>query len=641
MSIARVIGAAGRVVNPTVGPTTDPTAGATLGSAAGSVRKPGWRSSAQVVAPWLLAAVAVYLFVGHANAFILLITGTAVIYSMSAIGLTWLMGRAGLVSIGNAAIMAVGAYTTAILAPKHFWGAFPIPIIAAGLFGALAGFLIGVPSLRLKGIYLALGTLALQYVIAFAGQQYESHVGDVSGMPVPALSIAGHKFTSGRGFDYILFGFLGLTVLVVRNVFRHGPGRMWNAIHESELAASAVGVDVTRWKLKAFVGSSTLIAVSGALLAYYTQIVSSDAFSLDFAISFIVMIIIGGTYSIGGAILGAAVVTELPHVLTWLTNTIPAGGASNWLHNNVAYVNEGLYGVLVLVFILYQPDGVAPGLRRLGRFAVKQLQHRRAANPPGAASERVTVTATPPIVALAEARPVPTLEVANLSVTYRNGARAVDGVSLRVEPGSIVALLGRNGAGKTSTLRSISGFMPSEQVKVQGSVKVDGVEIRGLAPVKASEHAVLVAERDKIFPSLTVGEHLRISRTKDGPTVEDEPFFFRLKERQGQRAGLLSGGERQLLALAVAWQLRPQLLLVDEFSLGLAPVMIQAISEAIRALRDEHGMTFLVVEQNAVAAMALADYVYVLDGGRVVSEGTPDEVGQTDLLVPASITHAS
>ena len=344
--------------------TTLPTP---TGAVVQTTTRPRWLTTARVVGPWLLAALAVYLFVGHANAFIVLITGTAVIYSMSAIGLTWLMGRAGLVSIGNAAIMAVGAYTTAILAPKHFWGAFPIPIIAAALFGALAGFLIGVPSLRLKGIYLALGTLALQYVIAFAGQQYETHVGDVSGMPVPVLSIAGHRFTTGRSFDYLLFGFLGLTVLLVRNVLKHGPGRMWNAIHESELAASAVGVNVTRWKLSAFVGSSAVIAVSGALLAYYTQIVSSDAFSLDFAISFIVMIIIGGTGSIGGAILGAAVVTELPHVLTWLTNTISTGNGTSWLQNNVSYVNEGLYGLLVLIFILYLPGGVAPALTRLGR----------------------------------------------------------------------------------------------------------------------------------------------------------------------------------------------------------------------------------------------------------------------------------
>jgi ABC-type branched-subunit amino acid transport system ATPase component/ABC-type branched-subunit amino acid transport system permease subunit len=620
-----------------------------------------WMHLARVFGPWIAAAIVVYLFVGHSSAFILLITGTAVIYSMSAIGLTWLMGRAGLVSIGNAAIMAVGAYTTAILSPKPFWGAFPVPIIISGVFGALAGLIIGVPALRLRGIYLAIGTLALQYVVAFAGQQYESHTGNVSGIPVTPLSIGGHQFTYGKGFDYLLFGFLALTVLLVRNMFKQGPGRMFNAIHESELAASAIGVNATRWKISAFVGSSALIAVSGALFAYYTQIVSSDAFSLDFAIGFIVMIIIGGTYSIGGAILGAAVVTELPHVLTWLTNTLPSGGGV-WLHNHIAYVNEGLYGLLVLVFLLYLPDGIAPSLMRLGRYLIGRVTKRstaqtgtaqrgvaqsatgesETARPEPAEARSITGPVPDAIAARAGSNGVrPTLEVSDLTVTYRNGARAVDRVSIKVEQGSIVALLGRNGAGKTSTLRAVSGFMTSEQVKLQGHVRVDGKELLGLAPVKASKYAVLVAERDKIFPNLTVGEHLRISRTKGGQSVEGEAFFNRLKDRLDQKAGLLSGGERQLLALAVAWQLRPKLLLVDEFSLGLAPVMIRHIADSIRQLRDEHGMTFLIVEQNAAAALELADWIYVLDGGRVVAEGSPEEIAQTDLLVPASIGSAS
>lgn len=605
-----------------------------------------WFACSRTFGPWLVAALVVYLFVGHSSAFVLLITGTAVIYSMSAIGLTWLMGRAGQVSIGNAAIMAVGAYTTAILSPHAFWGTFPVPLILSGLFGALAGLIIGIPSLRLRGIYLALGTLALQYVVQFAGQQYESHTGNVSGLAVAPLSIAGHHFTYGRGFDYLLFAFLGLSVLLVRNVFKHGPGRMWNAIHESELAASAIGINGTRWKMSAFVGSSALIAVSGSLFAYYTLIVSSDAFSLDFAIGFIVMIIIGGTYSIGGAILGAAVVTELPHVLTWLTNTLPAGGGV-WLHNHIAYVNEGLYGLLVLIFILYLPDGIAPSLIRAAKWATTRVTR------PGSSSvEKPGRSSAPPpslpaysehasIVAVHQTDIRPTLEVSNLSVTYVTGARAVDSISIEVQPGSIVALLGRNGAGKTSTLRAVSGFMSSEQVRLQGQIRVDGKDVMGLTPVKASQHAVLVAERDKIFPNLTVGEHLRITRTKGDAPVENEAFFARLRERSSQKAGLLSGGERQMLALAVAWQLRPKLLLVDEFSLGLAPVMVRHVADAIRQLRDEHGMTFLIVEQNAAAALDLADWVYVLEGGRIVAQGTPEEMAQTDLLVPASITTAS
>ena len=586
------------------------------------------------LAPWAIGIIVVILYVGKADTFLLLVTGTAVIYAISAIGLTWLMGRAGLVSIGNAAIMGVGAYTTAILASKSGWGAFPIPLVVSGISGAVIGLLVGLPALRLRGIYLALATLALQFFVAFAGDQYQHHTGDVSGIPVRSLSIAGHQFSYGRGLVLLLFGFLGLTVLLLRNVLRHGPGRMWLSIRESELAASAVGVNVTRWKLSAFVGSSALIAIAGSLFAYYTQIVSADAFSLDFAIGFIVMIIIGGMGSIWGAVVGAAIITSLPHFLTSLTNHLPAAGLGNWIHRNIFYLNNGLYGIAVLFFLLYQPDGIVPGARRLGRAIVRWI-----APLPEAEAQPAELHAAVPQPAPARngaTRPT-VLSVDNLGVTYRTGARAVDGVSLSVEEHSIVALLGRNGAGKTSTLRAISGFMGAEQVKLAGRVTVDGRDVLGLAPVKASEFAVLVPERDKVFPSLTVREHLGISRTKGGDSVEDEEFFARLKSRANQPAGLLSGGERQLLALAVAWQLRPRLLLVDEFSLGLAPVMIDQVAEVIRRLRDDHGMTFLIVEQNASAALALADWVYVIDGGKIVASGSPSTIAQHNLLMPTSI----
>ncbi len=590
---------------------------------------------AVMLAPWAVCAAAALVFANQASAFILLIGGTAIIYAMSAIGLTWVMGRAGLVSIGNAAIMAVGAYTTAILAPKSGWGVFPIPLVMAGVFGVLVGLLIGLPALRLRGVYLAFGTLALQFFVAFAGEQYQKHTGEVSGVPVPQLSIAGYDFTYGKSFVLLLFGFLFLTVLLVRNMFRQGPGRMWDSIRESELAASAAGVNIARWKFAAFIGSSALISMSGSLLAYYTRIVSFDTFSLDFAITFIVMIIIGGMGSIAGAIVGAALVTALPHLLTTLTNSLPDGGFGDWLSSNIYYVNNGLYGILVLFFLLYQPDGVVPGVRRLGKRVLNWVAPLERASP-----QAIGSVVKRPAVDLSEAQAGPELlRVDELEVTYRTGAKAVDGVSLRVDEGSIVVVLGRNGAGKTSTMRAISGFLPAEQVRLSGRVTIDGQDVLGLPPVKASARAVLVPERDKVFPSLTVREHLQIAQTGDAERVEDQPFFARLRERYDLPAGLLSGGERQLLALAVAWQLKPRVLMVDEFSLGLAPVMIRGVAEVIRTLRDEHRMTFLIVEQNAAAALDLADSIYVIESGRVVAHGTPQALADHDLLarIPTSV----
>ena len=589
-----------------------------------------------MIFPWVVAAVAVVMFVNSATNYILLISAIALIYALSAVGLSWLMGRAGLVSIGNAAIMAIGGYTTAILAGHKGWSVFPIPFLVSGVIGAFFGLLIGLPALRIRGVYLALATLALQFVVSFAGNQYQTHTNNFGGLAVRPLTIAGHKFFDGKSFIFLLFGCLGLTVLLLRNMYRQGPGRMWGAIRESELAATAIGVNVRRWKLNAFIGSSALIAISGSFFAYFVMYVSADTYTLDFAVSFIVMIIIGGVDSIAGAIVGATIVTSLPYLLTNIIHGLPQSGISHWLGVNVYYINSGLYGLLVLLFLIYQPEGVVPGLRRLGSWTLRTIAPLpQAVGEPVKAQVQVT---TSRVLETARASGVaPVLVVENLQVTYQTGARAVDGVSLRVDRGSIVVVLGRNGAGKTTTLRAISGFLTAEQVRLKGRITIDGVDVLGLPPVKASQHAVLVPERNKIFPSLTVAEHLRICRTRSGPKVEDEAFFATLLGRMNLSAGLLSGGERQLLALAIAWQLKPKLLMVDEFSLGLAPVMIRRITEVIRQLREKEGMTFLIVEQNAVAALELADYVYVMEGGRVVAEGTPDSIDRTEVLQLSNI----
>ena len=579
---------------------------------------------------WLLGVLVLLAILGVGSQFALFVTGTVIIYAISALGLDLLMGRAGQVSIGNAALMAVGGYTAALVS-NQAWGPFPMPIIVGGAAGALVGLIVGLPALRLRGIYLALATLALHFIVVFGADRYQQKTGHISGLSPTPPSFAGFDFVYGKSYVILLAVFLGLTVLVLRNVYRHAPGRMWMGIRESELGAAAIGVNATRWKLIAFVTSSTIVACSGALFAYYTQSVSSETFSLDFAITFIVMIIIGGVGSIAGAITGATIVTLAPYGLTWVTQQLPASPLSGWLHDNVFYLNNGLYGLLVLFFLLYQPDGAVPGLRRLGKWALAQ-----AFGTGGSRAEATSARVIEPARHLQSGRPA-LLRVEDLGVTYRTGARAVDGVELEVPEGAIVALLGRNGAGKTSTLRAISGFFGSEHVRVDGRILVDGRNVAGMSPVRAAKLGlVLVPERDKVFGSLRVIDHLRIADPARGEALRDEPLFAPLWTRLESPAGLLSGGERQLLSLSTAWLLRPRLLMIDELSLGLAPVMIRRLVAGVRELRDKHGMTFLLVEQNAAAALEVADWVYVMEAGRVVAQGTPDEVRRHNLLTPVS-----
>ena len=232
----------------------------------------------------------------------------------------------------------------------------------------------------------------------------------------------------------------------------------------------------------------------------------------------------------------------------------------------------------------------------------------------------------------------PSLELENLEVVYHHVATAIQGVSLRVMPGSIVTLLGTNGAGKTTTLRAISGFLGADNAQIVGGrVLFLGQPVTGRRPHELVRRGlVLVPERDKVFETLTVQENLRSLvpgwrawRGAARPRIRlDQVFeyFPLLADRRRQLAGYLSGGERQMLALATALLCRPAVLLVDELSLGLAPAVIERLMILVARLRDELGLAVLLVEQNAGAALAVADYGYVMEHGRIVYDGPRDRL---------------
>jgi branched-chain amino acid transport system ATP-binding protein len=228
-------------------------------------------------------------------------------------------------------------------------------------------------------------------------------------------------------------------------------------------------------------------------------------------------------------------------------------------------------------------------------------------------------------------RPRPLLEVEHLEVVYPNGARGVQDVSLTVRESEIVAVLGRNGAGKTSILRGIAGFLRSEHATVGGRVALSGDDISGSTPMRTFRRGVmLVPERDKVFSALTVADHLRLaSRRRDAG--KDPCAFPALDRLRPAKAGLLSGGERQMLALEVAWRNDPKLLLVDEASLGLAPIAVKNLMEQLRAVARERGTALIAVEQDASVALRLADRVYVIDHGGCVWEGLSSEASAAGL----------
>jgi branched-chain amino acid transport system ATP-binding protein len=226
------------------------------------------------------------------------------------------------------------------------------------------------------------------------------------------------------------------------------------------------------------------------------------------------------------------------------------------------------------------------------------------------------------------------LEIQNLHVFY-GGIHALQGISVSVPDGKVVTLLGANGAGKTTTLRAVMGLVRPKE----GQITLDGKSLLGKRPYEIVRLGVSMApEGRRIFPDLTVLENLLLgayARTDTAGISRDLEFVFslfpRLKERASQRGGTLSGGEQQMLAVARALMAGPKLLLLDEPSLGLAPVLITEVYRAFQKLREE-GRTILLVEQNARAALSLADYGYVLETGRLVAQGPTQELRESELV---------
>ena len=236
----------------------------------------------------------------------------------------------------------------------------------------------------------------------------------------------------------------------------------------------------------------------------------------------------------------------------------------------------------------------------------------------------------------------PMLELSGLEVSY-GGIRALNGLSLKVPQGSIVTLIGANGAGKSTTLRTISGLVPSST----GSIRFDGKEIAGWQAHRIVAAGLAhVPEGRLVFPDLSVkenlmmGAYLRRDRKEIGADLEwVGEFFPRLKERITQRAGTLSGGEQQMLAIGRALMGRPRCLMLDEPSLGIAPLLVETIFERLVSLNKERGMTMLLVEQNASLALKVSNYAYVLETGHIHLEGPSAEIKSRPEIQAAYLGH--
>jgi branched-chain amino acid transport system permease protein len=296
------------------------------------------------------------------------ILSTIFVMAIGILGLNLLTGVAGQISLGHAGFLLIGAYSQAILTTDYHLSPW-LAIFLSGMFSALASLVVGVPSLRLKGLYLAITTLAFTFIVRHLVLFAEGLTHGSEGMAVVPLNVFGYAIKSDVPFFYVALIMLSMFVLLTLNIMRSRIGRAWLAVRDHDIAARAMGISLMHYKLLAFMVSAFYTGVAGSLVALQTRFINVDTFSILISIEALAIIIVGGMGRIHGALLGTALILMLPELLNF--GFALAGDRFTTLMADRIYEIKGLmYGVVILLFLRLEPEGLAGIWRKMKRFWV-------------------------------------------------------------------------------------------------------------------------------------------------------------------------------------------------------------------------------------------------------------------------------
>ncbi|MFH2011938.1 MAG: branched-chain amino acid ABC transporter permease [Pseudomonadota bacterium] len=299
--------------------------------------------------------VVVIIFPFWAGPYLTYVINLAAIAAIGALGINLLTGYTGQISIGHGAFIAIGAYSTAILhvdAGFPFWLALP----TGALITAISGLIIGIPSLRLKGLYLVMSTFAFSFVVQYVIIKWESLTRGSTGMGVPSPEIFGYAIATDRAFYFLVMPILAVSVLFARNIIRTKVGRAWVAIRDRDISAEVMGVNLAKYKVMSFFISSFYAGITGGLYAYYITDISPEHFPLILSIDYLVMIIIGGMGSIIGSILGAMFVIMLPEGIRMIADLF--GTTYPFLVDRFFDIKVMAFGLAIILFLMFEPNGL-------------------------------------------------------------------------------------------------------------------------------------------------------------------------------------------------------------------------------------------------------------------------------------------
>lgn len=678
---------------------------------------------------WLVVAV-VAIFLGNAinenfNPYVQAVIQDCGIAIIMAVSLNIVNGLTGQFAIGHAGFMSVGAYTGASVtyfAIAKFAGSaaalnplWMLPaMLAGGLLAAVFGYIVGVPSLRLRGDYLAIVTLGFGEIIRVLLEN--TH--DIS----PALDYMG----GATGFQNVpaltrfplLWGVVVLIIVLTRNLKFSSHGLAFMSIREDEIAADSMGVHTTRVKVAAFVLSAFFAGVAGVLYAH-VRLINPGVFGFTLSMNYVVMIVLGGTGSITGATLAAVVLTALPEVLKPVRDKI---------HFTDEYL-QVIYALILVVMMILRPAGVF-GMGELSFDGLRRRFFNRGTSEKAGQSAGEVATHTPP-PGLRPRQPGEPLVLDASSLTRRfGGLTAVGDVNIKLERGELVGLIGPNGAGKTTLFNLLTGvYEPSE-----GTLSFCGDQIAGVRPTPPATRtlklawdvilamaggwiigkilstavvpyagtpenmrlqtgirwlvfgivtlwALILAPRRRknlpgykpyqfaqrgisrtfqnirLFGELTVLENVRIGtylrrrtnlfdallRTGRLQREETENIArarellarFDLLRVQNEQAKNLPYGDQRKLEIVRALATDPKLLLLDEPAAGMNPQEKVGLMDLIRQVRDDFGLTILLIEHDMKLVMGICERIYVLEYGRIIAEGTPLEIRTNPKVIAA------
>jgi ABC-type branched-subunit amino acid transport system ATPase component/ABC-type branched-subunit amino acid transport system permease subunit len=590
---------------------------------------------------WLIPLFAFFILAGIfvKSDYWMLILITFLLNSLYAIGLNLIMGCAGQFAVSNPAFAAIGAFGTAAMVLKFGWSFWPAVAVALILAAIVATFLGYIALRSAKGIFLGIITLSvvglMQLVLKFP--PLVPYTGGVNGLTTNfVVSFLGIELPSYRGLYFMMLIVVGLISWFVYRLTHSRTGRAFIALRENEPLALSMGIGPTYYKTLAFVFSSVIAALGGALYVPIFKFISEGQFTMEVAIMQVTMLIVGGIGSFLGPYLGAAIFLGVPELL-----------------RPIAEMRLAVFGLILIVVMFIMRGGVYGFLKNLFQTDLKPLPQGavRASSEKGPPPETVSFqpSQTP---ARSSAKEKVVLKGDGVSRAF-GGIMALRDVNFELRQGEILGLIGPNGAGKTTLFSLISGF----DQPTHGRLLFRDENITGMAAEKIAEKGLVRTFQEvKVFPELTVLEHMMVSRHLKGRTglyldiiggarlgvMEEENRqeaenllrICNLEEQKNTIGKNLSYGEMKKLSIAMTLAVQPQVLLLDEPAAGLSTEETEAIAQVIQRI-NRQGVSIIIVEHNVPFITRIVSRLMVLDLGEKIADGPPQVVVTQDRVVNA------